>query len=64
MEVYNILTESQKRAHANHVKKVKRYSLMFYPNSEEDKEIFEHLNKQENRQTYLKGLILEDMKKK
>lgn len=53
------VSEAQKRASAKYVKNnVKSVSIRFYP-SEAD--IFEHLNNQENKAGYIKGLIRADM---
>lgn len=40
--------------------KVKRLTIDFYPT---DSDLLEHLNKQNKKQTYIKNLIREDMKK-
>lgn len=54
-------TEAQKRAKAKYKKeKVKTMLLEFYP---ADAELVEHLEKQDKKQTYIKNLIREDMKK-
>ena len=53
-------SESQKRAKAKYkVEKVKKILLEFYPT---DAELLEHLEKQEKKQTYIKGLIKKDLK--
>lgn len=52
-------TEAQKRAKAKYkADKVKKMLLEFYPT---DVELFEHLEKQDKKQTYIKNLIREDM---
>ena len=54
-------TEARKRAKAKYkAEKVKKVLLEFYPT---DAELLEHLNKQDKKQTYIKDLIREDMKK-
>ncbi len=53
-------SEAQKRADQKYKKKVKKVLLEFYPTEEE---LIEHLEKQEKKQTYIKDLIREDMKK-
>lgn len=53
-------TEAQKRANAKYAKKVKNQLVKFYP-TEED--IWEHLQKQENKMGYIKSLIRKDMEK-
>jgi hypothetical protein len=54
-------TEAQKRAKAKYkAEKVKKVMLEFYPT---EAELLEHLDKQEKKQTYIKNLIREDMKK-
>lgn len=54
-------SESLKRAKAKYkAEKVKKVLLEFYPT---DAELLEHLNKQDKKQTYIKNLIREDMKK-
>jgi hypothetical protein len=54
-------SEALKRAKAKYkAEKVKKVLLEFYPT---DAELLEHLEKQEKKQTYIKNLIREDMKK-
>lgn len=54
-------TEAQKRADKKYkAEKVKKMLLEFYPT---DAELLEHLEKQPKKQTYIKNLIREDMKK-
>lgn len=54
-------SEAQKKAKAKYkAEKVKKMLLEFYPT---DAELLEHLNKQDKKQTYIKSLIREDMKK-
>ena len=53
--------EAQRRAIENYKKKsVKRLTVDFYPT---EADIYEHLSKQEKKQTYIKNLIREDMNK-
>lgn len=54
------MTEAEKRAKKKYRDKGKRLTVDFYP-SEAD--LIEHLEKQEKKQTYIKNLIREDMKK-
>lgn len=54
------MTEAQKRARKNYQSKVKRFTVDFYPT---ESELFEHLAKQPKKQTYIKDLIREDIKK-
>lgn len=51
-------TEAQKRAKANYRKKLNRIMIDFYP---ADEEIWNHLQAQEKKQTYIKDLIRKDM---
>jgi hypothetical protein len=54
-------SEAQKRADRKYKKeKAKRSYIEFYGT---DTDIWEHLQKQPQRQTYIKNLIREDMKK-
>ena len=54
-------SEAQRKAIENYKKKsVKRLTVDFYPT---DADIYEHLSKQEKKQTYIKNLIREDMNK-
>lgn len=53
-------TEAQRKAVKKYKEKVKRITIDFYP-SEED--IWDHLQSQEKKQTYIKGLIKDDMQK-
>jgi len=54
-------SEALKRAKAKYkAEKVKKMLLEFYPT---DAELLEHLDKQDKKQTYIKNLIREDMKK-
>lgn len=54
-------SEAKKRAKAKYkAEKVKKVLLEFYPT---DAELLEHLDKQDKKQTYIKNLIREDIKK-
>lgn len=52
--------EAVKRAKKNYLDKGLRFRIDFYP-SEQD--LIDHLEKQTKKQTYIKDLIREDMKK-
>lgn len=53
------MTEAQKRAQRNYVKKsVKQVSLRFYP---AERDIWDWLNSQDNKAGYMKELIRADM---
>ena len=52
-------SEAQRRAVQNYKKKVRRITIEFYP-SESD--VWEHIQSQEKKQTYIKNLIRADMK--
>ena len=54
-------TEAQKRADRKYKEtKVKRFTMDFSP---ADVELYEHIQKQPKKQTYIKNLIREDIKK-
>ena len=54
-------SEAQKRASANYRKRnVKNVTVAFYPN---DREVFEWLDSQGGRASYIKRLIREDMER-
>ena len=53
-------SEAQKKAVKKYKEKVKRMTIEFYP-SETD--LFEHIQKQSKKQTYIKDLIRADMGK-
>ena len=53
-------SEAQRRAVQNYKKKVKRITLDFSP---AETDLWDHIQSQEKKQTYIKRLILEDMKK-
>ena len=52
------LTEAQKRAKAKYNSKVTKVSVEFYPS---DDMLLQHLQHQENKQSYIKELIKKDM---
>ena len=55
-------SEAQKRASASYRKRnVKNVTVAFYPS---DKELFEWLDSQGGRASYIKRLVAEDMEKK
>lgn len=54
------MTEAENRAKANYRKKTKSITIEFYP---AEMDLFEHLQKQEQKRTYIKNLIREDMNK-
>ncbi len=53
-------TEAQRRAVQNYKKKVKRFTVEFSPT---ESDLWDHIQSQEKKQTYIKNLIREDMKK-
>ena len=53
-------SEAQKRADQKYKEKIKRVYIELYPS---DSDVIEHLDKQDKKQTYIKNLIREDMKK-
>lgn len=52
------LTDAQKRAKAKYNSKVKKVTIEFYP---ADAELLAKVQSQENKQSYLKGLIRKDI---
>lgn len=54
------MTEAQKRAKAKYQSKVKRITVDFYPT---EQELWEHIEKQPQKQTYIKDLVRKDMNK-
>jgi hypothetical protein len=55
------MNEAKRKANKKYkASTVKRLLLEFYPT---DAELLEHINKQPKKQTYIKDLIREDMKK-
>lgn len=55
-----MVSESQKKANKAYRKKMNRLTLDFSP---AEQEMWEHLQSQEKKQTYIKDLIRKDMKK-
>ena len=55
------MTEAEKKAKKKYLSKGKRLTIDFYP-SEAD--LIAHIEKQPQKQTYIKTLIREDMRKK
>jgi len=53
-------SEAQRRAIQNYKQKVKRLTLDFSP---AEADLWEHIQQQEKKQTYIKNLIRADMKK-
>ena len=53
-------TEAQRRAIQNYKKKLNRITIDFSPAEEE---LWQHIQSQEKKQTYLKNLLREDIKK-
>lgn len=59
MQKRNRKTEAQKRADAKYKReKTQQFSLRFFP---ADADIWEHLQKQENKAQYLRDLIRKDI---
>lgn len=55
------MTEAENRAKRNYRKKTKSITIEFYPT---EFDLFEYLETQEQKRTYIKNLIREDMKKR
>lgn len=53
-------SDAQKKALDKYKSKVKRFTVDFPPS---DEELWEHIQKQPNKQGYIKALIRADMKK-
>lgn len=53
-------TEAQRKAIQKYKQKVKRITIDFHP---AEMELWDHIQSQEKKQTYIKNLIREDMKK-
>lgn len=53
-------TDAQKRAKEKYHAKVKRLTVDFYPT---ETDLWEHIQQQEKKQTYIKDLIRADMNK-
>lgn len=54
------MNEAQKRARQKYQSKIKRFTVDFYPT---EADLWEHLQAQEKKQTYIKDLIRADIKK-
>ena len=54
------MTEAQKKAVKKYKQKVKRMTVDFSP---AEAELWQHINKQDNKQGYIKSLVRGDMKK-
>ena len=54
------MTESEKKAKKKYLSKVKRILLEFYPT---EADLIEQVEKQSQKQTYIKNLIRKDMEK-
>ena len=52
------IKDTDRKARANYRKKVKRFTLEFYPT---ENDLYEHINKQPKKQTYIKDLVRKDM---
>lgn len=55
-----MVSQSQKDAVKKYKKKVNRFSIEFYPT---DTKLWDWLNGQQNKQGYIKNLILADMER-
>ena len=53
-------SEAQRRAVTKYKQKVKRITIDFHPT---ESELWEHIQSQEKKQTYIKNLIRADMEK-
>lgn len=53
-------SEAQKRAVKKYKEKVKRMTIEFHPS---EMELYEHIQKQSKKHTYIKDLIRKDMNK-
>lgn len=53
------MSEALKKAKRKYKSKVKRFSIDFYPT---ETELYEHIQKQPQKQTYIKNLIKTDIK--
>lgn len=55
------MEDAQKRAKQKYQSKVKRFTVDFYPT---ESELWEHLQSQPKKQTYIKDLIRADIERK
>ena len=53
-------SEAQRRAVSKYKQKVKRITVDFHPS---ESELWEHIQSQEKKQTYIKNLIRKDMER-
>jgi hypothetical protein len=53
-------SEAQKKAVKKYKEKVKRMTIEFYPS---EMELYDHIQQQDKKQTYVKDLIRADMQK-
>jgi hypothetical protein len=58
--LYIMQSEALKRAKKKYNEKVKTQTIQFYPT---EQDLIDHLNKQPQKQTYIKNLIRQDMNK-
>ena len=56
-----MVTDAQKKARHKYQSKIRRFTVDFYPT---EAELWEHLQSQPKKQTYIKDLIREDIKNK
>jgi muramidase (phage lysozyme) len=56
-------TDAQRRAQNKYRKKIKQIITKFYPN-EQDQQMYEWIKSQDNATSYIKDLVLQDMKNK
>lgn len=54
-----MVSEAQRKATKKYKEKVKRITIDFYPS---EAELWEHLQQQDMKQTYIKNLIRKDIK--
>ena len=56
-----MVTDAQKKARQKYQAKIKRFTIDFYPT---EAELWEHMQSQPKKQTYIKNLIRADIKNK
>ena len=56
-----MVTDAQKKARQKYQAKIKRFTIDFYPT---EAELWEHLQSQPKKQTYIKNLIRAEIKNK
>lgn len=59
-EQLEMTSEAQKKAVKKYKEKVKRMTIEFYPS---EMELYDHIQNQSKKQTYIKDLIRADMQK-